>query len=311
MDTSPTAETPVSCHAPTHRGLAPVARSTRRAWPGAIGALGALAAFAALSTPLAAQAQAVSHPPRSVALAAPALPAAAVPAALPAPSLPAAPEPELRAQLTPLRYTTLAAEIGARIERLATTEGGVIRAGEVLVRFDCSLQRAQLDRAAATLGAAEKLLATQRRLVELNATGRQEVDQAEAEVAKTRAEAAQIQVQLGKCEVVAPFDGRVAEQKVREQQYVQPGQTLLEVLDDGALEVEFIMPSRWLRNVRVGSAVQIAVDETGRAYPARVQRLGARVDPISQSVKVIAAIDGRHADLMAGMSGRVLIKRSP
>jgi RND family efflux transporter MFP subunit len=226
-------------------------------------------------------------------------------------SLPAVPEPELRAQLTPLRYTTLAAEIGARIERLAATEGGVIRAGEVLVRFDCSLQRAQLDRAAATLGAAEKLLATQRRLVELNATGRQEVDQAEAEVAKTRAEAAQIQVQLGKCEIVAPFTGRVAEQKVREQQYVQPGQTLLEVLDDSALEVEFIMPSRWLRSVRVGSTVQIAVDETGRSYPARVQRLGARVDPVSQSVKVIAAIDGRHPDLMAGMSGRVVVKRSP
>ena len=118
-------------------------------------------------------------------------------------------------------------------------------------------------------------------------------------------------MQLGKCEIVAPFNGRVAEQKVREQQYVQPGQALLEVLDDSALEVEFIMPSRWLRSVRVGSTVQIAVDETGRSYPARVQRLGARVDPVSQSVKVIATIDGRHPDLMAGMSGRVLVKRSP
>ena len=233
---------------------------------------------------------------------------APVPAAV---SLPSAPEPELRAQLTPRRYTTLAAEIGARIEHLAVTEGGVIRAGEVLLRFDCSLQKAQLDRARATLDAAEKQLATQRRLVELNATGRQEVDMAEAEVAKTRAEAAQIDVQLGKCTVVAPFSGRVAEQKVREQQYVQPGQALLEVLDDSVLEVEFIMPSRWLQSVRVGSTVQIAVDETGRSYPAKVQRLGARVDPVSQSVKVMAAIEGRRAELMAGMSGRVLVKRGP
>jgi RND family efflux transporter MFP subunit len=225
-------------------------------------------------------------------------------------SLRAAPEPELRAQLAPRRYTTLAAEIGARIERLAVTEGGTISAGQVLVSFDCSLQRAQLDRANATLGAAEKQLATQRRLVELNATGRQELDQAEAEVAKTGAEKTQIEVQLGKCQISAPFSGRVAEQKVREQQYVQPGQALLEVLDDSVLEVEFIMPSRWLQGVRVGSKVQIVVDETGRTYPAKVQRLGARVDPVSQSVKVIAAIDGRYADLMAGMSGRVLVNRT-
>ncbi len=220
-------------------------------------------------------------------------------------------DPELRAQLTPRRYTTLAAEIGARIERLSASEGAPMREGDVLVRFDCSLQKAQQDRARTSLDAAEKLLATQRRLVELGATGRQEVDQAEAEVGKTRAELRQIDVTLGKCEIPAPFSGRVAELKVREQQYVQPGQALLEVLDDSVLEVEFIMPSRWLQSVRVGSIVRIAVDETGKTYPARVLRLGARVDPVSQSIKVIAAIDGRHAELIAGMSGRVLVKRGP
>lgn len=219
--------------------------------------------------------------------------------------------PELRAQLSPRRYTTLAAEIGARVQRLAVTDGASIRAGQVLLSFDCSLQQAQLDRARATLGAADKQLAMQRRLVELNATGRMEIDQAEAEVAKTRAEMAQIQVQLGKCQVLAPFSGRVAEQRVREQQFVQAGQPLLEVLDDSVLEVEFIMPSRWLQSVRVGSTVHVAVDETGKTYAAKVQRLGARVDPVSQSVKVVAAIDGQHADLIAGMSGKVLVTRQP
>ncbi|MEY4748030.1 MAG: hypothetical protein RIQ60_244 [Pseudomonadota bacterium] len=220
-------------------------------------------------------------------------------------------EPELRAQLTPRRYTTLAAEIGARIQKLAVSEGGVIEAGQLLIRFDCSVQEAQLARTRAALDAAVKQLATQNRLVELGATGRQELDQAEAEVAKNRAEVAQIDVQLGKCNVVAPFSGRVAEQRVREQQYVQPGQALLEVLDDSVLEIEFIMPSRWLQRVRQGSTVQIAVDETGKTYPAKVQRLGAKVDPVSQSIKVVAAIDGHPAELIAGMSGRVLVKRTP
>jgi membrane fusion protein, multidrug efflux system len=117
----------------------------------------------------------------------------------------------------------------------------------------------------------------------------------------------QIQVQLGKCSISAPFSGRVAEQKVREQQYVQPGQAVLELIDDTVLEAEFIMPSRWVAQVRTGSVVRIAVDETGREYGARVLRLGARVDPVSQSIKVVAAIDGRPADLIAGMSGRVLV----
>jgi membrane fusion protein (multidrug efflux system) len=252
---------------------------------------------------------AVAAPPTALA-AAPVAVSRAGPATAPA-SHGAGSTPELRAQLSPRRYTTLAAEIGARVQHLAVTEGATIRAGQVLLRFDCSLQQAQMERAQAALGAADKQLATQRRLVELNATGRMELDQAEAEVAKTRAEMAQIQVQLGKCAVLAPFSGRVAEQRVREQQFVQAGQPLLEVLDDSVLEVEFIMPSRWLQGVRIGSTVHVAVDETGKTYAAKVLRLGARVDPVSQSIKVVAAIDGRHGDLIAGMSGKVLVSRLP
>lgn len=268
--------------------------------------MAAMAVLASLAASLAA-----AQPPQHLAAAA----LRPVPAAAP-PAVPDRPAglvdaPELRAQLTPRRYTTLAAEIGARVQRLTVRDGSSIRSGELLVEFDCSLQQAQLERAQATLTAAEKQLAIQRRLVELNATGRQEQDQAEAELGKTRAEMSQIRVQLGKCRVVAPFGGRVAEQKVREQQFVQPGQPLLEVLDDSVLEVEFIMPSRWMSQVRAGSAVRIAVDETGRDYPAKVQRLGARVDPVSQSVKVVATIDGRPPELVAGMSGRVLVQRLP
>lgn len=216
---------------------------------------------------------------------------------------------EMRAQLSPRRYTTVAAEIGARVQRVAA-EGSAFRAGQSLATFDCGLQQAQVERTKVALEVAGKAQATQTRLNELNATGRQEVEQAEGEVAKQRAELAQGRVLLSKCSIAAPFSGRVVEQKVREQQYAQPGQALLEIIDDSVLEIEFLMPSRWLGQVRAGSAVQIAVDETGRSYSARVLRLGARIDPVSQSVKVVAAIEGRPKELMAGMSGRLLVQRS-
>jgi membrane fusion protein (multidrug efflux system) len=214
---------------------------------------------------------------------------------------------EIRAQLAPRRFTTIAAEIGARVQRIGAQEGTAFRAGQMLVAFDCSLQQAQLNRARVSQDVASKQLAIQRRLVDLNATGQQEVELAEGEVAKQKAEIAQIQVLLTKCTVPAPFSGRVAEQKVREQQYVQPGQAMLEIIDDSVLEVEFIMPSKWLASVPVGSPVQIAVDETGKTYPGKVVRTGARVDAVSQSVKVVATILDRPPELIAGMSGRLIL----
>jgi RND family efflux transporter MFP subunit len=212
---------------------------------------------------------------------------------------------EIRAQLAPRRFTTLAAEVGAKISRLPVPEGGTFSQGQALVQFDCSMQRAQLDKARAVLSGAEKTWNANKRLAELNSIGRVELDLSEADVIKNRAEVSATSAVLAKCAIAAPFSGRIAEQKAREQQFVQPGQALLEIIDDSVLELEFIVPSRWLAWLKPGHAFQVAIDEVGKSFPARVQRIGARVDPVSQSVKLVATIDGKFPQLMAGMSGRV------
>lgn len=240
-------------------------------------------------------AQAPSAPPAPV----------AVPASRPAASAMA--RQDIRAQLMPRRYTTIAAEIGAKVSSLPVGEGGAFRAGQVLVQFDCSLQRAQLDKAQAELEGAEQTLKSNLRLEQLNSVGQLELDLSKSAANKAKAELGANKAVLAKCQVAAPFAGRVAEQKVREQQYVQPGQAMLDILDDSVLELEFLVPSVWLRWLKVGSAFEVQIDETRKAYPAKFTRIGARVDPVSQSVKVAAAIHGRFPELMAGMSGKVQI----
>jgi membrane fusion protein, multidrug efflux system len=214
---------------------------------------------------------------------------------------------DIRAQLLPRRYTTIAAEIGAKIRRLPVPEGGAFKAGQLLVSFDCSLQQAQMAKAQAELQGAEQTHTTNLRLSELNSVGQLELDLSKAATGKARADVGANRAVLNKCAVAAPFSGRVAEQKAREQQYVQPGQALIDIIDDSVLELEFLVPSRWLAWIRKGGKFEVQIDETQKTYPAKFIRIGARVDPVSQSVKVAAAIDGRFPELIAGMSGRVQI----
>lgn len=214
---------------------------------------------------------------------------------------------EIRAQLLPRQFTVIAAEIGAKINRLPVAEGGAFKVGQLLVGFDCSVQQAQLQKARAEHGAAEHTLNANKRLLELNSIGQLEVDLARSALSKAAAEVAAQQAVLSKCAIQAPFAGRLAEQKVREQQYVQPGQPLLDILDDSVLELEFLVPSGWLTWLKPGVRFEVEIDETGKTYPAKFIRIGARVDPVSQSVKVAAAIDGRFPELITGMSGRVRI----
>ena len=98
---------------------------------------------------------------------------------------------DIRAQLAPRRYTTIAAEVGAKISRIAVTEGGSFRAGQTLITLDCSLQQAQREKAKAMLSAAEHTYNANRRLEELRSIGKVELEVSEAEVGKAKAELAE------------------------------------------------------------------------------------------------------------------------
>ena len=190
--------------------------------------------------------------------------------------------PELRAQLTPREYTTLSSEMAGRIDHVGTRVGEHFRKDDVLVVFDCAQPRAQLAKAHAVATQADKTFAINQRLVALKSMGQLELDVSAAEVQKAKADVAVAEAVASKCSISAPFSGVTVDQKAREFQYATPGQPLLDVLDDHALEVELIAPSRWLSWLKPGYAFQIAVGETEKTYSAKITRLGGRVDPVSQ-----------------------------
>jgi membrane fusion protein (multidrug efflux system) len=223
------------------------------------------------------------------------------------PGLARAEDPAIPAQIVAAQFTVLSAEIPAKIDRIAVKEGERFKVGQTLVSFDCAVQRAQLEEARAVLAGAERAREVHKRLQALNSTGLLEADKAQSDAAVAQAKAESAKAVIAKCAIAAPFSGRVVEQKARAHQYVQAGQAILEVLDDSLLEAEFILPSAWIGGLKAGHKLQVTVDETRKTYPARVTRMGAKVDAVSHSVKVVAEITGEHPDLMAGMSGRVLV----
>jgi membrane fusion protein, multidrug efflux system len=233
----------------------------------------------------------------------------------PAPSEPAVeppimqtgPTPEIRAQLTPRQFTTLSSEMAGRIDSISTKVGEHFKKGDELVTFDCALQRAQDAHARAVQTQAEKTYAIDERLVALKSMGKLELDVAAAEVAKAKADVAASESLTSKCSIAAPFDGVTVDEKARAFQYTTPGQALLDIISDGGLDLELIAPSRWLVWMKPGYKFQVHIDETDKTYPAQVVRLGGRVDPVSQSIKVIGEITVNAPELMAGMSGRASI----
>lgn len=216
----------------------------------------------------------------------------------------------MRAQLTPQRYATLAAGLSARVEYLSLREGERFEAGQVLVRFDCGQQTAQVNKAQAQLRAAQNHHSGNQHLAQNNAIGQIELRSSEIEVAKARADLNYLQEVKKHCTIEAPYAGRTGEVHARELQFIQAGQPLLELIDDSALELEFRVPSRWLSWLQPDHRFEVQIDETDQIYPVRLLRTAARVDPVSQTVRAVAVIDGQYGELIAGMSGRILLTPS-
>ncbi|MCQ9427208.1 efflux RND transporter periplasmic adaptor subunit [Pseudomonas sp. LJDD11] len=218
------------------------------------------------------------------------------------------PKGELRVQLSPVRQTVLSSEIAGRLTELSVKEGERIEQGQRLAAFDCSVQQAQLARSEAVLQGTQKKLDVAKRLDALESISQADVVQAQSDMAVARAESGVTRAVLQRCSVSAPFAGRVAQRKADRWQHVAEGTELLAIYDDSSYQLELIVPSDWLTWLRAGQDFQVVLDETGQHYPAQVERLGAAIDPLSQSLKVFARITGDTRQLLPGMSGVALLK---
>jgi multidrug efflux pump subunit AcrA (membrane-fusion protein) len=82
----------------------------------------------------------------------------------------------------------------------------------------------------------------------------------------------------------------------------------MEILNSRQLELHMIVPSRWLAWLKKGSRFNVRVDELDKDFPARVVRLGASIDPVSQTISVVGEVQGAHPELLPGMSGWAMLK---
>ena len=209
----------------------------------------------------------------------------------------------IRIQLVARDQVDISSEISAKIASMPFRDGDAFRAGQMLVSLDCSLYAAQLHKAQAEADAAAQLKRVDDRLSQLHSIGEIDVQQAEGRAKASAAEVAYMQATVRKCGIAAPFDGRVVKRSASAQQFAEPGKPLLTIVDTGHLELKMIVPSKWLAWLKPGHPLTVTVDEVGKSYPATVARIGARVDPVTQTVDVTAALSSHAPELLPGMSG--------
>ncbi len=180
--------------------------------------------------------------------------------------------------------------------------GQYVKRGTTLAEFDCDRQDAELNSKRAALATQSLKYENQAELLQMGAAGALDVSIAKSERDQITAEISSLKIALKDCTIFAPFPGFITERHVDAYESAQAGQPLYSINRAGTTEVSIIAPSKWAGWVKPGAKFTFKVDETGESVSARVQRLSAVVDPVSQTIEITARMTGEH-NSRPGMSG--------
>ena len=223
--------------------------------------------------------------------------------------------PRLRGLVTPKRQAKISSAIAARITYIGPDNGEHFQKGDTLVKFDCGIYTAELNRAKAVAEAAADTLSVKAKLARSGSISRLQAIVAGAEVKKSRAEVLVAKAKVAHCEILAPFSGRVIQRIANAYETVAARDPLLDIVDDQEVEIRVFVPSNWLRWLKLGTRFQFKIDETGAVVGATVIALGASIDSVSQLIELRAALvrpqnSAPAPRLLAGMSGNAYFAKS-
>lgn len=182
---------------------------------------------------------------------------------------------------------------GLAVVEMLVDEGDEVAAGQVLLRLNDTVLKAQAAQQEANLAAARAAQAEAdanlRRTRDLQARGNASQQSLDERLAAQRTAAAQVAVaEAGKAEVAArlaqtvisaPVAGIVATRSVNLGQVVSPGDELFRLIRDGRLELDAEVPEREFATLEAGLAASVRAEGVAEVAAARIRSLSPTVDP--------------------------------
>jgi RND family efflux transporter MFP subunit len=230
--------------------------------------------------------------------------------------------PAISGSLAPEKSATIRAEMSGSVVQTFAEAGQRVRAGQQLAQLDASVLRDQqisaqgaVTTAQSAYDIAQRELNRATTLEKAGAIAERDVEQARyaviasrVQLATARAQLANINKQLDKASVQAPFDGVVSARSVNAGDVVSPGTALFTVVDPASMQLEASVPADALGDVRVGMPVDFTVNGyPNRHFTGRITRVNPIADPTTRQVKILASIPNVGNTLVGGLyaEGRV------
>jgi RND family efflux transporter MFP subunit len=215
---------------------------------------------------------------------------------------------ELQGNVSTKQNVVITAEYGGMLSKVYVKEGQRVRKGQTLAKIDDGGLTQQLAQVKIQADLAKTTFERQKRLWDQKIGSEIQYLQAKSTYESQEQMVSQLQQQVGKTLVSAPFSGTIDDIITDEGTVVAPGQSqLFRIVNLNDMYIETDVPERYVADIVPGKEVQVNFPVLGKDVEAKVRQAGNFINPANRTFKVEVAFPNKDIAIKPNLTAKLKI----
>ena len=215
---------------------------------------------------------------------------------------------ELQGNVNTKQNLVIYPEFAGVLSRVFVKEGQQVSKGQIIAKIDDGGLSQQLSQLKIQSELAKTTFERQERLWNQKIGSEIQFLQAKAAYESQLEATKQLQQQVGKTLVRAPFSGRIDDVITEQGSVVAPGQSMLfRIVNLNNMYIETDVPERYVSQITPGKDVQVNFPVLGKDIAAKVRQAGNFINPANRTFKVEIGLPKNNMAIKPNLSAKLKI----
>nr|WP_315190691.1 efflux RND transporter periplasmic adaptor subunit [uncultured Flavobacterium sp.] len=177
---------------------------------------------------------------------------------------------------------------------LNVTAGQRVSKGQVLGTIDDGGLSQQLAQVQSQLALAKTTFERQKRLWDQKIGSEIQYLQAQTNMVSQQKAVSQINAQLAKTKIIAPFSGVIDETLIERGQVVGPGQGLMRIVNLNNMYVSTSVPETYIGKLKTGTNVDVYLTSLNKTYTGRIRQVANNINPNNRTFSIEVSVPNKE-----------------
>ena len=216
---------------------------------------------------------------------------------------------ELQGNVKTKQNVLIYPEMAGLLEEVLVEKGDKVTKGQLLAIIDDGGMQEQLAQAEATAQLAKTTYERQKRLWDQKIGSEIQFLQTKTDYLAKKNSVEQLNKQLGKYKITAPFTGVIDDVIKDEGTIIAPGQgaEVFRIVNLNNMYIETDVPETYIKNVTQGKDVKIDFPVLGESMDSKVRQAGNFINPANRTFKIEIPVPGGNKNVKPNLTARLKI----